>query len=925
MGEPEFDSEIELGLEVKLPEQLPAGRADALFLYGYCFHRRQDYEALEILVDGQPNAAVARMPRLDLFKSLHPLIPEGEVTETHDAGSLEDPELKSFRSGFWSTVEIPSREPGPLRIEVALKLADGTVSRAPLAEIEMVPAGQPSAGFNPPGYSAGELNRGGDERPDSGPTGRVAICMATHNPDIGLLRIQLDSLRNQTVTDWVCVISDDCSLPDTYRQIEAEIDGDARFVISRSETRLGFYRNFERALGMVPGSAELVALCDQDDRWYPEKLAELENSLGRKQLAYSDQRLVTESGEVIAETYWSGRRNNHTNYASMLIANTVTGAASLFRREMLDFALPFPEAPGEMFHDHWLALVAMSTGGIAYVDRPLYDYVQHGSAVLGHADANAGIKAGRPKRPKHLSIGAVRQFFSGWRSAYFNAYLRLSVLARVLLARCDSRLTGRQRRTLKRYVGAERRPSGFLWLLTRPVRELFGRNETLGVERLLVQGILWRYIIFWRNRGLEKPVGSVYDASLPPAGRAAKAPAHNHPQTAHIQRMVRPLDLAVTEQAPERVNLLIPTFDLKHLFGGYIAKFNLARKLAEAGFRTRIVTVDPTPPLPRSWRDQVEAYQGLEGAFENIEIFFARDTGEALEINPRDRFVATTWWTAHLANDALARTEHDHFLYLIQEYEPLTFVTGSWSAMADATYDFPHRALFSTELLREFFRDRGYGVYAEGSEAGDAGSVSFQNAITPVTAPPAAELSARKARRLLFYARPEAHAARNMFEIGLMSLQQAVEQEVFGPEWSFHGIGTVEGGDRLRLTEDVALEILPRTGQADYGDLLAGHDLGLSLMLTPHPSLPPIEMASAGMLTVTNTCENKTAEKLTAISPNLVTAPPTVPGVVAALAEAAAAVGDGERRVAGSSVDWSSDWETSLGPDVMDRVVGFLR
>ncbi|HRV61227.1 MAG TPA: hypothetical protein P5138_11390, partial [Solirubrobacterales bacterium] len=72
MGEPEFDSEIELGLEVKLPEKLPAGRADALFLYGFCFHRRQDSEALEILVNGRPNPAVGRMPRLDQFKSLHP-------------------------------------------------------------------------------------------------------------------------------------------------------------------------------------------------------------------------------------------------------------------------------------------------------------------------------------------------------------------------------------------------------------------------------------------------------------------------------------------------------------------------------------------------------------------------------------------------------------------------------------------------------------------------------------------------------------------------------------------------------------------------------------------------------------------------------------------------------------------------------------
>lgn len=131
MVEPEFDSEIELGLEVKIPGQLPAGRADALFLYGYAFHRRQDVEGLEILVDGQPNRAVGRMPRLDLFKSLHPLIPEGEVSETHDAGSLEDPELKSFRSGFWSTVEIPATGPGKVRIEVALKLADGSISRAP--------------------------------------------------------------------------------------------------------------------------------------------------------------------------------------------------------------------------------------------------------------------------------------------------------------------------------------------------------------------------------------------------------------------------------------------------------------------------------------------------------------------------------------------------------------------------------------------------------------------------------------------------------------------------------------------------------------------------------------------------------------------------------------------------------------------------
>ena len=46
---------------------------------------------------------------------------------------------------------------------------------------------------------------------------------------------------------------------------------------------------------------------------------------------------------------------------------------------------------------------------------------------------------------------------------------------------------------------------------------------------------------------------------------------------------------------------------------------------------------------------------------------------------------------------------------------------------------------FSTELLREFFRDRAGWVYREERATGDE-LVSFQNAITPVSARPRAEL-----------------------------------------------------------------------------------------------------------------------------------------------------------------------------------------
>jgi glycosyltransferase involved in cell wall biosynthesis len=900
------DRELEVRLETELPPFLPAGRGTAIFCFGTCFHRRLPVRRLTILVDGVEHpVSAARMPRLDLFRSLHPTLAEGEEGSLErDPLSGDDPNCLSYRSGFWATVPIqPGDAADTIELRALARLADGTTAEAPLGAITVVSPPPP---------------------PSPAPPGRgrlIAICLATFNPRIELFRRQIGSIRAQSDTDWVCLISDDCSRPERFAEIEKEVEGDPRFVVSRSRRRLGFYRNFERSLEMLPAEAELVALCDQDDRWYPDKLEVLRKSIGDAQLVYSDQRLVDPAGRVLAETYWTTRRNNHTNLASLLIANTITGAASLFRREVVDLALPFPDPPGEQYHDHWLGLVALATGKASYVDRPLYDYVQHGGAALGHTDANVEFRPGEHGGWRRLR--GWRDSFDAWHGYYFNGYLRLQVLAEVLLARCAGRISRRRQRALRRFISGDRSPFGFAWLLLRPLRRRFGRNETLGAEKMLTRGIVWRHVLAARAGRMERPDGHLeHDASLPPI--AQRLPAHGNAATADLERRIEPLELAVSERAPERVNLLIPTIDLKHLFGGYIAKYNLARKLAEKGLRIRLVSVDPTPALPRDWKRQVESYSGLRGTFENVEVAFARDRDRPLEIHPADRFVATTWWTAHIAHEAVGHTERERFLYLIQEYEPFTFVMGSWAAAALTTYEFPHVALFSTELLRRFFAERGHGVYAQGRSEGDRRSASFENAITAVEPPAAEELAARSSRRFLFYARPAQHTARNMFELGLMSLAAAVEEGVFEPDWELHGVGGSGIEGRIPLTGAVSLHLLPQQSQDGYAELLAKHDVGLALMLTPHPSLVPIEMASAGMLTVTNSFETKTAGALRAISPNLIAVPPSPEGVLDGLRAAVARADDYRGRAEGAAVAWSRDWEESFSDDVMDRIVGLL-
>jgi glycosyltransferase involved in cell wall biosynthesis len=496
------------GLMVRLDTRLPslqAGRGTAVFCSGACFHRHDEVRSLALLVDGTSHTPTAwGMPRLDLFQMAHPgLDLGGNGAPGGDPASPDDPELRCYRSGFWATLPIEARaRPGAVQLQLAVQLASGAELVAPLGRLEVV---EPTA---PPVY---------ENLPEAAAGGSlIAVCLATFNPDEARLRTQIDSLRGQTDQDWICLISDDCSLPERYEPIERMVGEDRRFVVSRSAQNLGPYRNFERALEMVPLEADLVALCDQDDRWHPDKLQVLRGALGEAGLVYSDQRLVDNEGRVLQDTLWRGRRNNHTDLASMLVANSITGAAMLFRREIGELARPFPDTPGWQFHDHWIALVALALGHLAYVDRPLYDYVQHGDAVLGQARESRPPQPRRSLRERLPRPDTLREHWRGWRANYFYGYLPHEVQAQALLARFPGSLSDSKRRTLERFIAAARSPLPFAWLAARPMRALLGANETLGTEAELARGIAWRHLIEARTGDRQVPFGAPHDATCPP-------------------------------------------------------------------------------------------------------------------------------------------------------------------------------------------------------------------------------------------------------------------------------------------------------------------------------------------------------------------------------------------------------------------------
>jgi glycosyltransferase involved in cell wall biosynthesis len=97
----------------------------------------------------------------------------------------------------------------------------------------------------------------------------IAVVMATFNGE-EWLDTQLQSLANQTRLPDRLVISDDGSTDDTVK-ISQEFARSAPFeVVLLEGPRAGYGENFWFA--GKHAETDIIAWCDQDDFWYPQKL-----------------------------------------------------------------------------------------------------------------------------------------------------------------------------------------------------------------------------------------------------------------------------------------------------------------------------------------------------------------------------------------------------------------------------------------------------------------------------------------------------------------------------------------------------------------------------------------------------------------------------------------------------------------------------
>lgn len=217
---------------------------------------------------------------------------------------------------------------------------------------------------------------------------KVLILMATFNGG-DYLTEQIQSLRNQTHSNWELLIRDDCSTDNTLDIIEEFTCSDSRIrIIPNRNINLGACLNFSELMKEVD-RGDYIMFCDQDDIWMPDKIEkslasikDLEKHHGADKclMVYGTYRLINEMGDVLpleAPDY-----SVQPSLQLLLSQNYLYGCTMMINKNLLKLASPIPITAEN--HDYWIALTALvNDAKIAYIKEPLLFYRQHSQNVSG--------------------------------------------------------------------------------------------------------------------------------------------------------------------------------------------------------------------------------------------------------------------------------------------------------------------------------------------------------------------------------------------------------------------------------------------------------------------------------------------------------------------------------------------------------------
>lgn len=215
---------------------------------------------------------------------------------------------------------------------------------------------------------------------------KLSVALCTYNGS-KYLRKQLDSILSQTYAPDEIIIVDDCSTDNTRNILSEYALANSKIKIYFNEKNLGSNLTFRKAIYLAQG--DFIALCDQDDIWFNNKLEiqmfeimQVNDPYSKPLLHFHDLRLMSDDEIVIEDSFWKLHNFNANTFRfqDLFLFNIVTGCTCIIN-EQLKINLLKSDMRNIIMHDYLIALIAYGFGTVLFNNSQLMLYRSHHSSV----------------------------------------------------------------------------------------------------------------------------------------------------------------------------------------------------------------------------------------------------------------------------------------------------------------------------------------------------------------------------------------------------------------------------------------------------------------------------------------------------------------------------------------------------------------
>ena len=373
----------------------------------------------------------------------------------------------------------------------------------------------------------------------------------------------------------------------------------------------------------------------------------------------------------------------------------------------------------------------------------------------------------------------------------------------------------------------------------------------------------------------------------------------------NLWNVYKKLDIRVDNERHKFVNIIIPNL-IPKMSAGPLSIIWMGKKLADLGYNIRFlpITLDGQENPSFIIASQEE---GLEEFAKQVIVDYSIPLNRPIYISYNDMTIATLFSTAYYAQQIQEKCADHKFIYMIQDYERDFFSGSSMGFISENTYNMDYYALFSSKFLENFFIQKNIG----GLKTRKINHISYLCPCNCFLPSKDNFINNRKPKKqFVFYARP--HTDRNAYDLSAYVIIQAVEKGILNPEdWEFFGIGS-QYRMRINLGNGCYLNQMPNMSLNEYKKMLPYFDVMLSLMASPHHSMPPIDAALSGCVVVTNSSDIKTQSEFNKICRNIIACPPDVESLLNGINRAVAFSDNLENRYKNALVEYPNSMANAL-------------